>query len=1118
MDVPRPRQRLRTHGRMPQRPPYSRIAASRPHGRLQAAARLLRAPLLLAAGLLVGLFALAMWGGAVTTPAGWGLALGGWLGLWQSRWLDGRADLRWLLPVAGAASGLAAARIPGLSALGGAAALLAAVAAVRGAVRLRHLAQDWDDPASLALTFVGLVAVAAPLAWVAGHVARQPAPFATAWAALALGALAGGACSLAMAATGAEDPFEQDPRRATALLAVLLLAGTAALVLWMPRLAPLLAAGVLLAAAAGRPRVIGVLGVLLAGGAALLADLRPRLLADAFGGWPATASLALLAALVAAAALAAWLVQQRDRVRARLRAASGHLLTLAEKSPGLIATVDRDLRHRFANEAYRRWSGLGRDALEGAPLAAVLGEGVVAGLRSPLASAMAGAPQQLQLHLADGRELELWLEPYFGVDGSIAGVHLLADDVTWRGQSERDMRALLAAAPEPTLLLDEGGRIELPNDAALALFGASTAELVGTPLTAWLSEGPASAHPGGDPGMRGRRRDGTTFPVELHLGSLPGEHGGRSVVSLRDLSAQRALEAAARDAREQAQATLDSISDALVVCDPEGTITGLNPAAVELTGWTREEALGRPLEDVIQLVEPSRGVPHASVLRGVLKTGRPTRLEGERELVRRDGSHRPIEESASPLRDGAGMPIGGVLMIHDVSHVREQAQALSHMAQHDFLTGLPNRVLFQDRLTQALATIPRGGKGAVLYMDLDKFKPINDTLGHPVGDRVLQEVATRLRACVREDDTVSRQGGDEFVLLLQRLADPRDAARVAEKLIRSIEEPILVDGQELRVSASVGISLFPQDARDARALTKLADTALYHVKETGRGRYSYFTELMGERAEARMRTEHDLRIALMHEDFVLDYQPVLDVASGRTGAVEALLRWRHGDGTILLPEVFLPVAEETGLIVQIDEWVLHRACRQNAAWQHDGLPPCPVSVNVSLARFDAERLLAQVGDALAQSALEPRWLELEFRGDQLFAQGDRGRRLVEDLRRLGVRVAVDDIGSGQASIVQLADYGLDALKLDLAIVGALPDDPRARRIAEAICGMGVALGYPVVAKGVESEAHRDLLVDWGCTGLQGALFSPPVAPALLPGLLGGDRRTPARQAGAGGRA
>jgi diguanylate cyclase (GGDEF)-like protein/PAS domain S-box-containing protein len=1071
--------------------------AGSPLRRLGAIGRLLRAP----AGLGIALAAVA-WGSLrvddVLAGLAWGLIAGAWAGMWIGRRMPGPADLRWLLPFPILSAGFV------LGGLGPGPAIVAALSLVGVCAAARYLPARWaagefEEPRGAALALAMLAAGAPVLAATPGVLSGGGADVVT-WPAIAVGVVAAFACALAFATDREEDPFAESPDRRGIVLAILLALVTVALGAWAPRLVPLSVLGLVAYAAAGRPRTLAIVAGLLAALAAGVASYRPAWLGTAFGGWAPGPVLALLAAGLAVAFVASLVVFQRDRLRVRLRAASSHLLTLAEKSPGLVATLDRELRHRNVNQAYAAWAGMRAEALAGVPLDVPLGADAVARMRTSLQRALAGASQAFQVDARD-RSLDVRLEPWFGLDGAIAGVHLLAEDVTWRGQHERDMRSLVAATPEPTLVLEENGLILLYNDAALALFGAEPKDLVGTPLTAWLAE--ANPRPG-DPasaGLRARRLDGRLFPVELRLGSMPGEHGGRSVVSLRDLSEQRALEEQARHAREQAQATLDSIGDALVVCDPSGMITAFNPAASELTGWSREEAVGRALEDVVRLVEPAKGMPQPSVLRDVLRSGRATRLEGERELVRRDGSHRPIEESASPLYDRERRAIGAVLMFHDVTHVREQAQALSHMAQHDYLTGLPNRVLFQDRLTQALATVGQGGKGAVLYMDLDKFKPINDTLGHPVGDKVLQEVARRLRACVREDDTVSRQGGDEFVLLLVRLADPRDAARVAEKLIRSIEEPIEVDGHELRVGASVGISLFPQDGRDARTLMKQADTALYHVKESGRGRYSYFTYQMGEHADARMRMEHDLRLALMAEDFVLDYQPVVDARDGRFRAVEALLRWRRMDGTVLLPETFLSVAEETGLILQIDEWVMRKACLQTAAWQQAGLPHLPVSINVSLARFDAARLLAQLDAALGEATLDPKWLEVEFRGEQLFRLGPAGRALVEDLRAMGVKVAVDDAATSQASVAQLVDFGFDALKLDLAVVGALGEDERARRIAEAVCRTGTALDCPVIAKGVESEAHRDLLASWGCDGMQGALFFPPMASDLLPSML-----------------
>ncbi|MDQ3269867.1 MAG: EAL domain-containing protein, partial [Pseudomonadota bacterium] len=445
----------------------------------------------------------------------------------------------------------------------------------------------------------------------------------------------------------------------------------------------------------------------------------------------------------------------------------------------------------------------------------------------------------------------------------------------------------------------------------------------------------------------------------------------------------------------------------------------------------------------------------------------------------------------------------GVVLLHDVSHSHAQAQTLTHQAQHDHLTGLPNRVLLHDRLSQALAQMDRGYKGALLYLDLDRFKPINDRLGHPVGDKVLQEVARRLRECVREDDTVSRQGGDEFVLLLVRLADPRDAARVAGKLIEAIERTIVVDGHELGISASIGIALFPQDGNDTGTVTRNADAALYHAKDGGRGRYSYFTDIMGASAEERMRTEHDLRIALSNGDFRLAWQPQVRLPGTDVCGVEALLRWHQSDGTMVLPEEFLQVAEETGLLVQIDEWVLGEACRQNRRWQVDRVPlgaaPLPVSVNVSLARLDADRLLAHVRGVLRDTGLEPQWLEIEFKGAQLFAHEAAGQALVAALKALGVRVAVDDFGSGQAHLGALAQFGFDTLKIDRGFTARVDNDVHARAVVRAVLGIGVAMGIRVIAKGVESQAQFDALVQLGCTGMQGRMFGEAGPAERIPG-------------------
>lgn len=827
------------------------------------------------------------------------------------------------------------------------------------------------------------------------------------------------------------------------------------------------------------------------------------------------ASVALLAALASAI-----LARQRDAASSALAAALDQVRAVTDGGPTLIATLDADLRHRFVNRSYLRWTGREPEDVLDRSVQEIYGEAAQA-VAAPARRALVGQPQRHHVELPDGRALDMHFQPRFSADGPVDGVHLLAQDAGWRSTQQRSLQAMLEAAPEATVVLDAVGTVTALNVLAATLLGGSRESVLSQPLGAWL-QAPGDAaladallhlRTERQPrqllraeAIHARRADGEWFPVELRLAHVEASGGALAVVTMLDLAPQLAQEQRLADARTQAETTLDAVGEAVVTCDLAERIISFNPAAARMSGWPAHEAIGLPLSEVLRFSDPDSDAPLHSLLRDAMRGNVSLRQQHDRLLVRRDGERAAVAESVAPVRDRFGQATGGVLLLHDVTRSHAQAQSLAHQALHDHLTGLPNRVLLRDRLSQALAQVERGGrstgyKGALLYLDLDHFKPINDSLGHPVGDRVLQEVASRLRAGVREDDTVSRQGGDEFVLLLVRLADPRDAARVAEKLIQAIERPIHVDGHDLFVSASIGIALFPQDGRDIETLTKQADTALYDAKQGGRGRYSYFTNVMSASAEARMRTEHDLRIALSNGDFFLAWQPQVHLPQRRVAGVEALLRWRQGDGRIVSPEDFLAVAEETGLVLEIDEWVMRQACRQNVLWHHQGLPPLPVSVNVSLARFDAERLLAHVRKVLGETGLEPRWLELEFKGAQLFAQGARGQALVTDLKALGARVAADDFASSQASIGSLVHYDFDTLKIERSLVRDLVGDPQSRAVTEAILGVGRAMGYRVIAKGVESGAQYDALLRLGCTGMQGVMFGQASAPERFAQLL-----------------
>jgi len=899
-------------------------------------------------------------------------------------------------------------------------------------------------------------------------------------------------------------------------LFVLLVLGAAFAAGWVT--ASLLLVVMVLMLAACRIGVLGtaLLDVLATAMVTIVVALRgrPEAAGLALTGYPAVelgfaVALASLAPLLVAGVLRT-LGGQRDEAMQRESLASQRMRVLTEHGPGLFAQVGRDLRYRFVSRGWLQWHGKREEEILDHEPRQVFGEALAQPLVRRMARALSGETQQFDVQMPGGRALRARYVPQYDAQGAIEGFYMLGEDISWRGQTQQRFDALLAAA-DALLLVAPDGRIVEANDAAMRLFGKERHQLLAARLTQLFADLDADAleeamerlrQPlAGVVSLRARRQGGE-FPLELRLSEIPEEGGRLYAASFRDTGEQAQLARSLHTTQALAQVTLDAVGDAVVACDGEGRITLFNPIAAQLTGWPRAEAMGQPLARIIRMVDGETGTPQPSPLERLLAPGPPTSPSRELALLRRDGVRSPIDASAAPVRDGDDVVVGGVMVFHDVSETRAMAMKMAHLAQHDYLTDLPNRVLLHDRLSQALAGAERGAKGALLFVDLDFFKNINDTLGHQAGDKVLQEVAKRLVDAVRSDDTVSRQGGDEFVLLLVRLADPADAARVAEKLIQAVEQPYHVEGQVLRISASIGIALFPQDARDIKTLMKQADTALYHAKEAGRGRYSYFTGVMSERADQRMRTEHDLRFALANNDFFLAYQPKVLLPEARIIGMEALVRWRRSDtGEVVPPGDFIPVAEETGLIVALDEWVMQEACRQNRAWQDQGLPAVPVSVNVSLARFDPARLIAHVRATLARTGMDPRCLEIEFTESQMFSHLERAQDLIAQLKELGVQVAVDDFGTGYSSLGYLMRYKFDALKIDRSFVQGLPDDPKHRAIVQAIVGMARALDYRVVAEGVENSAQAEALQRQGCHEMQGFLYSRPLPAAEFAALL-----------------
>jgi diguanylate cyclase (GGDEF)-like protein/PAS domain S-box-containing protein len=557
---------------------------------------------------------------------------------------------------------------------------------------------------------------------------------------------------------------------------------------------------------------------------------------------------------------------------------------------------------------------------------------------------------------------------------------------------------------------------------------------------------------------------------------------------------RRAAEEKLFDERERAEVTLKSIGDGVITTDIDGKVVYLNPAAEKLSGWTTKDAVGRHIAEVFRIIDPVTRQAVPQPVESALYGNDITRLPQSRILVHRDGSESTVDDTCAPIHDPHGKVIGAVVVIHDVSAVRAMSLKMAHVSQHDALTDLPNRVLLNDRLSQAIALALRNNKKtAVLLLDLDRFKHVNDMLGHYVGDRLLKEIAKRIKGCMREADTVSRQGGDEFIILLQEVSDTIGTARAATQVLSLIAQPYFIDDHEVHITGSLGISVCPDDGEDADTLIKHADAAMYQAKMQGRNKYQFFTPGINERAVKRFALEGSLRRALAREESALYYQPKMDVATGSITGAEALLRWPSRGMELASAAQFIPIAEESGLIIPIGEWVLRKACEQNRAWQEAGYAPIPIAVNVSAVQFKEKNFLELVSRTLDQTGLDPRYLELELTESVTMQDIEFTITLLESLKEMGVGLAIDDFGTGYSSLSYLKRFPIDTLKVDRSFIKDIVTDPDDAAITSAIISMAKILKQKVVAEGVETLEQFEFLRTQGCDLIQGYYVSEPLS-------------------------
>jgi diguanylate cyclase (GGDEF)-like protein/PAS domain S-box-containing protein len=539
----------------------------------------------------------------------------------------------------------------------------------------------------------------------------------------------------------------------------------------------------------------------------------------------------------------------------------------------------------------------------------------------------------------------------------------------------------------------------------------------------------------------------------------------------------------------QAAAVFENTLEAIMITGPDRQITAVNRAFADITEYTEAEVIGRNADFLAARDEPTD--LRVNVWKAVHETGR---WSGEMWKRRKSGEAFPAWVAASTIRDHAHNITHYVIVMSDLSRLKESEEKLDWLAHYDPLTKLPNRLLFNSRLSHAIRRAERERTLlAVMFVDLDNFKKINDTRGHPVGDRLLQEVGQRLNSCLRKEDTVARLSGDEFIVILEDVADSRFLANVAQKILASVSLPCSLDGDKAVITASIGISLFPQDGRDVTRLVQNADTAMYRAKELGPSHFQFYTPELTIHAVERMAMESALRAGLQRDEFVLYYQPQISLSTGEVVGVEALIRWQHPERGLVLPDAFIGLGEETGLIIPIGHWVLQTACRQVQAWFDAGAAPITLAVNISARQLAGdEAFVDTVAAVLAETGFSPASLQLEITESVIMHNAEEAGDIIRRLKSLGVSIAIDDFGTGYSSMMYLKRFSVDKLKTDKSFVQDIAYDANDRAITEAIIGLGHSLHVKVIAEGVESAEQQSFLREHGCDEMQGFLFSPPL--------------------------
>ncbi|WP_426687649.1 sensor domain-containing protein [Rhodanobacter ginsengiterrae] len=803
-------------------------------------------------------------------------------------------------------------------------------------------------------------------------------------------------------------------------------------------------------------------------------------------------------------------------------------------TPVLLAYLDHEQRFRYANETHRSWLGLDPQRLIGRCLLEVVGERNHQLAGPALAQAYAGAPASYEGELFNGNERRYAhgnFQPDFDQDGHVCGVFTALIDITERRtlelqlhESEQRFFSAFQHAAIGMALTHPDGQFLRVNAAVCQMLGYSEQELLQQDIArlshpedvtadeALMAQLLAGERDSYQLEKRNFHKDGHVVHILLSV-SLVRDAAGAPlyfVSQVQDISQRKAFEDALHRERELAEVTLRSIGDAVITTDPEVCVTSLNPIAEAMTGWSSAEAGGRPIEEIFQLFDAEGGHVVANPLRAAIEQNAIVDLAGKTLLRHRHGFDTPVEDSSAPIHDHAGNVIGGVLVFHDVSENRALALKMIHLTQHDTLTGLPNRSQLPGHVNRAIDSASRRRqRAAVLYIDIDNFKQVNELVGHSAGDQVLRSFISQLQRCLPGDELLSRYGGDEFVVVLPHIDSAGEAASLCLDLITHGEQTRIAGMPTLALHLSIGISVYPDDATTADELLQHAETALVAAKAQGQHGYRFFTASMNERARAQRRIETGLREALSRNELKLHYQPKVDAHSGRIVGAEALLRWQVNGRDLYKPDQFIPVAEDCGVILSIGAWVLRQACRQARMWQQGG-HELPISVNVSPLQFQHADFFNWLDDVLEETGLAANMLELELTERMVMSGGEATTGLLQRIKQRGVRLSLDDFGTGYCSLSYLKHFPIDALKIDRVFVRDIIGDRDTATITSSIIAMARSLNKDVIAEGVETREQGSFLRHAGCSQLQGFLYGVPMPAVEFQKLLAASAEPQAR--------